>query len=57
MTNGQTEGDAKKHVSRSGVPSLDEANGQTEGDDSSYEYLVPICGGVVMHEWYIIVWW
>ena len=31
-----------------GICSLDEANGQTEGDDSSYEYfLVPICGGVV----------
>ena len=30
-----------------GICSLDEANGQTEGDDSSYEYLVPICGGEV----------
>ena len=32
------------------LTSLDEANGQTEGDDSSYEYL----GTMHVYEWYII---
>ena len=55
MANGQTEGDAKKHILWVRLYlecGLDESNGQTEGDDSSKDYLVPYGGAI--HDWYII---